>query len=86
MSSELILLLSNTLTGIVSFFVSKRMTNAQTDNQVLRNLELSISLYREIIEDLKTEIEGLNVKVQLLEQKIDQLHQENKELKYGKSL
>jgi hypothetical protein len=42
MSSELILLLSNTLTGIVSFFVSKRMTNAQTDNQVLKNLELSI--------------------------------------------
>jgi peptidoglycan hydrolase CwlO-like protein len=86
MSSELILLLSNTLTGIVSFFVSKRMTNAQTDNQVLKNLELSISLYREIIEDLKTEIEGLNIKVQLLEQKIDRLHEENKVLKYGKSI
>jgi peptidoglycan hydrolase CwlO-like protein len=86
MSSELILLLSNTLTGIVSFFVSKRMTNAQTDNQVLKNLELSISLYREIIEDLKTEIEGLNVKVQHLETKIDQLHQENNKLKYGKSI
>jgi peptidoglycan hydrolase CwlO-like protein len=86
MSSELILIISNALTGIAAFFVGKRKTNAETDSIVLKNLELSISLYRGIIEDLKKEIESLNIKVQHLEQKIDQLHEENKELKYGKGL
>ena len=86
MSSELILIISNTLTGIAAFFVGKRKTNAETDSIVLKNLELSINLYSQIIRDLKTEIESLNVKIQELEGKIDQLHKENKELKYGKGL
>jgi len=81
MSTEILLLISNVLTGIASFFVGKRRSNAETDNQVLRNLELSVHLYRGIIEDLKGEIESLNIKVQELEQKIDVLHAENKKLK-----
>jgi peptidoglycan hydrolase CwlO-like protein len=81
MSTEILLLISNVLTGIASFFVGKRRSNAETDNQVLRNLELSVNLYRGIIEDLKGEIESLNIKVQELEQKIDVLHAENKKLK-----
>ena len=56
MNSELILVISNLLTGIASFFVGRRRSNAETDNQVLRNLELSIQLYKNIIDDLKTEI------------------------------
>jgi peptidoglycan hydrolase CwlO-like protein len=86
MSSELILIISNALTGIAAFFVGKRKTNAETDSIVLKNLELSINLYSQIIRDLKTEIESLNVKIQELEEKIDRLHEENKELKYGKGL
>jgi len=81
MSSEIILLISNALTGIAAFFVGKRRTNAETDSVVLKNLELSINLYSQIIKDLKTEIEGLNIKIQQLEQKIDVLHAENKKLK-----
>ena len=76
-----ILLLSNVITGIAAWFVGKRKANAETDNQVLRNLELSVNLYRSIIDDLKKEIESLNIKVQELEQKIDVLHEENKRLK-----
>jgi peptidoglycan hydrolase CwlO-like protein len=76
-----ILLLSNVITGIAAWFVGKRKANAETDNQVLRNLELSVNLYRSIIDDLKKEIESLNIKVQELEQKIDILHEENKRLK-----
>ena len=81
MNSELILIISNALTGIAAFLVGKRRTNAETDSVVLKNLELSINLYSQIIKDLKTEIEGLNVKIQHLEEKIDVLHAENRKLK-----
>jgi len=81
MNDTILLLISNTLTAIAGWFVGKRKVNAETDNQVLRNLELSVNLYRQIIEDLKSEIESLNIKVQQLEKKIDELHAENKILK-----
>jgi peptidoglycan hydrolase CwlO-like protein len=81
MNQEILLLISNVLTGIVGWFVGKRKVNAETDNQVLRNLELSVNLYRGIIDDLKKEIEALNIKIQQLENKIDELHEENKKLK-----
>ena len=85
MNSELILILSNALTGIAAFFAGKRRTNAETDSVILKNLELSINLYSQIIRDLKTEIESLNIKIQELEQKIDVLHDENRKLKSKKN-
>jgi peptidoglycan hydrolase CwlO-like protein len=81
MNTEILLLLSNALTGVASFFVGRRRSNAETDNQVLRNLELSIGLYKNIIDDLKTEIQGLNIKIQDLEKKVENLMSENKKLK-----
>jgi peptidoglycan hydrolase CwlO-like protein len=81
MNNETILIISNILTGIAGWFVGRRKVNAETDNQVLRNLELSVNLYKQIIDDLKKEIHDLNIKVQDLEKKIDELHQENKRLK-----
>ncbi len=81
MNETILLLLSNILTGIVAWFVGKRKVNAETDNQVLRNLELAISVYSQIIEDLKKEIESLNIRIQDLEKKINELHNENKLLK-----
>ena len=86
MSNELLLLISNTLTGVAAWFVGRRKVNADTDNLILKNLELSINLYQEIIQDLKKEIESLNIKIQHLETKMDDLYKENKELKYGKSI
>lgn len=81
MNNELLLILSNAITAIASFFVGKRRLSAETDNQVLKNLELSVNLYKGIIDDLKAEIQNLNVKIQDLERKIDELHAENKLLK-----
>ena len=81
MNETLILLISNGLTAIAGWFVGRRKQQADTDNQVLKNLEISVNLYRQIIEDLKREIESLNIKVQELESKIDKLHNENKLLK-----
>jgi len=82
----LLLLISNVLTATASFFVGRRKINAESDNQILRNLELSINIYAELVKNLKEEIESLNIKIQQLETKMDDLYKENKELKYGKSI
>lgn len=81
MNNELLLLVSNTITAVAGWFLGRRRQNAETDNQVLKNLELSVNLYRQVIEDLKTEIGQLKRRISELEQKIDQLHEENKKLK-----
>lgn len=81
MTTEVLLIISNALTGVAAFFVGKRRSDAETDNQVLRNLELSVNLYKQIIDDLKKEIHDLNIQVQLLEKKVEDLMAENKKLK-----
>jgi peptidoglycan hydrolase CwlO-like protein len=81
MNETLILLISNGITALAGWFIGRRRQQADTDNQVLKNLEISVNLYRQIIDDLKKEIESLNIKVQELESKIDKLHNENKILK-----
>lgn len=81
MNQEILLIISNLLTGLGAWFVGRRRQQVETDNVVLKNLELSVNLYREIVSDLKKEIEALNVKIQQLEGKIDELHEENKKLK-----
>ena len=81
MSNEILLLLSNILTGIAGWFVGRRRQQAETDNQVLKNLEVSIGIYKQIIDDLKEEIKLLNYKIQELEKKVGMLHQENSRLK-----
>lgn len=81
MNNELLLFISNTLTAVAGFFIGRRRANAETDNQVLRNLELSINIYAELVKNLKEEILSLNLKIQELEKKVDELHAENKKLK-----
>jgi len=81
MSNEIILLISNGLTALASFLLGRRKVNAETDNQTLKNLELAVNLYKDIIDDLKREIHELNIKIHDLEIKIDELHAENKRLK-----
>ena len=86
MSTELLLIISNILTGIAGWFVGKRRISAETDNQILKNLELSIGIYVKIIDDLKQEIQGLNIKIQDLEKKVEILMDENHKLKKHKGL
>ena len=81
MNETLLLFLSNALTGIAAWFVGRRRQQADTDNQVLRNLELAVGLYKNIIDDLKEEIHQLNIKIHEFEKKVDELHKENNKLK-----
>jgi peptidoglycan hydrolase CwlO-like protein len=81
MSEGTILIISNALTAIAGWFLGRKKSDAETDNMVLKNLELSIGLYKNIIDDLKNEIHELNIKVQDLEKKVDDLMIENRKLK-----
>lgn len=81
MNTEILLFISNVFTGLAGFFFGKRRSDAETDNQILKNLELSINLYKEMIGDLKAEIHELNNKVQHLQKMVDELMAENKHLK-----
>ncbi len=86
MSTEILLIISNVLTGIAGWFVGRKRQQADTDNQVLRNLELSINIYVKIIEDLKKEIHDLHLKVNDLEKMVEKLMDENKKLKRQKNI
>ena len=81
MNDTLILLISNTLTAVAGWFVGRKRQQAETDNQTLRNLELAVNIYKNLIDNLKEEIHQLNLKIQELERKVDELHAENKKLK-----
>ena len=81
MNETILLFLSNAITGFAGWFVGRRRQQADTDNQVLRNLELAMGIYKNLIEDLKQEIHQLNIKIQDLEKKVDELHAENNKLK-----
>lgn len=81
MNNELLLLISNSITGIVGWFVGRKKQQIESDNMILRNMEIVITSYKELIDDLKSEIQSLNVKVGELERKVDELHQENKRLR-----
>jgi len=81
MNETILLFLSNALTAVAGWFVGRRKQQVETDNSVLRNLELAVNLYKNIIDDLKEEIHELNLKIQELEKKVDELHAENKKLK-----
>jgi prefoldin subunit 5 len=81
MNDNLILIVSNALTGIATYLVSKRQKQAELENSVLRNVELAVNIYKNLIDDLKQEIHSLNLKIQDLEKKVDDLMVENKKLK-----
>lgn len=81
MNDNLILIVSNALTGIVTYFASKRQKQTELENTILDNLSKSIGVYQTIIEDLKKEIHELNLKVVKLEEKVTELMTENKKLK-----
>jgi peptidoglycan hydrolase CwlO-like protein len=80
-NDTLLLFVSNALTAVAGWFVGRKKINAEIENQTLRNLELAVNLYKNIIDDLKQEIHELNIKIQDLEKKVNELHAENKKLK-----
>ena len=69
------------LTGFITFLLGIKRGKAETEGVLLQNLEKSVAIYQTIIEDMKQEIHFLNEKIDVLEKKVEQLLQENHELK-----
>jgi peptidoglycan hydrolase CwlO-like protein len=81
MGETLITLLISSITGIVSFFVGQQRAKKEIDSLSLQNMEKSLMIYQSIIDDLQGRMNELLTKVQLLEDKIDELKTENLTLK-----
>jgi hypothetical protein len=83
MNTENIMMIlgSNAVVAVITFLFSRKKENAEIDNLVLSNLEKSIMVYTKIIDDLKSEIAQLNIKISELEMKIDNLQKENEKLR-----
>jgi cell division protein FtsB len=66
------------ITAAVSFFLGLKKGKAETESIVLQNLEKSINIYQILIQSLKEEIIELNAKVELLQQKLDEMEKSSR--------
>lgn len=78
---DLVTVLISSVTGIITFFVGHRRARKEVESMALDNIGKSLDIYNQIIGNLKDEIIQLSNKVRQLEEKIDDLTEENKKLK-----
>ena len=69
-----------TVTGLLTFFLGQQRGKKEIESITLKNLEDSIGIYKTIIDDLRIEISLLNDKVSSLQNKVEELMQENHKL------
>ena len=81
MNEYILTLVGSVFTGVVSFFLGVQKSKKEVESMALTNIQTSIDIYKVIIEDLKGEIGILLFKVDELEKKVEELKNENHELK-----
>ena len=69
------------VTSITSFIFGQHKAKREIESMTITNVQKSVDVYREIIEDLRGEVSELLIKVNQLEDKIDELHSENSQLR-----
>jgi hypothetical protein len=77
---NLITLITTTVTGFLTFLLGQQKGKKEVESITLKNLEESIGIYKLIIDDLRKEITVLNDKVSSLQNKVDELMEENHKL------
>jgi peptidoglycan hydrolase CwlO-like protein len=70
-----------TITGISGFFLGMRKTQKETDSISIQNVASTLNVYQEIISDLKSEINALKSKMEIMDKTIHDLQEENKQLR-----
>ena len=68
-------------TSIIGYILGYRKQNVDLQSSRLDSLEKSINVYNLIIDDMAKKIENLTTEVSALERRIEELMQENKQLK-----
>jgi peptidoglycan hydrolase CwlO-like protein len=81
MDNSLLTFIISTMTGLITFFFGLRRGKREVEGIALQNIEKSLEIYQNIIDDLNSRITTLMVKVDDLEKKIDELKTENDVLK-----
>ena len=69
------------ITGVISYFAGFRKSKKEIEGMTIINLEKSLQIYKEMIDDLSTRINNLNNQIKELDVKIDELMVENTNLK-----
>lgn len=70
-----------TITGISGFFLGMRKTQKETDSISIQNVASTLNVYQEIIADLKAELNALKTKIDIMDKTINDLQEENKQLR-----
>ena len=81
MNDTLFTLAASVITGVSTFFIGRQRAKKEIEGMTLVNVEKSLTIYQTIITDLKAQVEELLIKVNTLEDKVDELKKENAELK-----
>jgi peptidoglycan hydrolase CwlO-like protein len=69
------------VTGFLTFLLGQQRGKKEIESITLTNLEKSLQIYQVIISDLKEEIIALNEKIDVLQNKVDEMVKENHQLK-----
>ena len=69
------------VTSFLSFLLGQQRGKKEVESLHLANIEKALSIYQDIVSDLKEEILHLNKKVDVLQDKVDALMEENHKLK-----
>jgi peptidoglycan hydrolase CwlO-like protein len=68
-------------TTVIGYVAGFRKSKIENENGRLENLEKSLTIYQLLIDDLSKKIEDLSLHIVRLEQTIESLKKENRELK-----
>lgn len=71
----------SSITGLITFFFGLKRGKREVEGIALQNIEKSLEIYQNIIDDLNVRVMALMEKVDHLETKIDELKKENSVLR-----
>ena len=74
-------LVISSISSITTYFIGLRKSRKEIESITLINLEKSLEIYKSMIDDLTGRINQLNIQVKTLNDKVDELMEENYKLK-----
>lgn len=74
-------LLISSISSVITYFIGLRKSKKEIESITLINLEKSLEIYKAMIDDLTGRINQLNTQVKTLNDKVDELMEENYKLK-----
>jgi hypothetical protein len=74
-------LLISSVSSVITYFIGLRKSRKEIESITLINLEKSLEIYKSMIDDLTGRINQLNTQVKALNDKVDELMEENHRLK-----